>query len=248
MVQCRQADANVSDIIQSVISAQMLPKSNFTQTYNAYYAYVPNLSEPGQAGTPTATSENYTNSSNQLWLSFKKNGTGWTEYPPTCPVTEYRVCQLVNASYDLNIAFQNGGQTISGYPPTFLNPIDYPTVDLSKPSDLVQLSYSAFMSAFSNQLIGSLGSYNDSSNDPNSQPEFSIIDSNIENGPLLGSVDLDCFFALDTIYDTDKYAPLSPQRIQDIRFARNDTLDDLIPELAFNMTVSLMNDQLLAWV
>jgi hypothetical protein len=248
MVQCNRANASVADIMKSVISAQMQTTGNITQTYNAYYAYVPNLSEPGQIGTPIATSGNYSNRSNQLWLSFKRNGTGWTEYPPACPVVEYRVCNLVNASYDLNIAFQDGAQTVSGYPPTILNTVDYPIFDPSKPSDPVQLSYSAFMWAFADLLTGSMGSYNDSSNDPNSQSEYTKIDSDVKNTPLLGSVDLDCFFALDTIYDTDKYAPPSPQRMQDILFARNDTLDDLIPELAFNLTVSLMNDQLLAWV
>jgi hypothetical protein len=248
MVQCNRANASVADIMKSVISAQMQTTGNITQTYNSYYAYVTNLSEPGQIGTPIATSENYSNRSNQLWLSFKRNGTGWTEYPPACPVVEYRVCNLVNASYDLNIAFQDGAQTVSGYPPTILNTVDYPIFDPSKPSDPVQLSYSAFMWAFADLLTGSMGSYNDSSNDPNSQSEYTKIDSDVKNTPLLGSVDLDCFFALDTIYDTDKYAPPSPQRMQDILFARNDTLDDLIPELAFNLTVSLMNDQVLAWV
>jgi len=32
----------------------------------------------------------------------------------------------------------------------------------------------------------------------------------------------------------------------DVNLARNETLDVLIPELAFNTTVSLMNDPLLA--
>jgi hypothetical protein len=100
-----------------------------------------------------------------------------------------------------------------------------------------------------NQLTGSMGLYTDNSTSPNAPTEYTEINSNIENSPLLGSADLDCFFAIDAIFNPpDKWLdPPSPQRAQDILFAENNnTLENLIPELAFNLTVSLMNNNLLA--
>jgi hypothetical protein len=248
MVHCHPASANVSAIIENQISEQMKTQNNITELLNTYYAYVPDLSAPENAGILVDRLQQPSNGSNQLWLSFKRNGTGYTDQPiPTCPITEYRVCQLYNASYDLNLTFVEGNQTISGYP-TLLHPVDYP-VNLTTPSDMAQHSYSAYMWAFTNQLVGSMGFYNDTSTNKSTPAEYSEIKSGIEGTSLLGSSDLDCFFVTnDAILDGSNAtnSTISPQRRQDINFARNETLDVLIPELAFNTTVSLMNDLLLA--
>jgi hypothetical protein len=114
---------------------------------------------------------------------------------------------------------------------------------------MAQHSYSAYMWAFTNQLVGSMGFYNDISTNKSTPAEYSEIKSGIEGTSLLGSSDLDCFFVTnDAIFDGSNAtnSTISPQRQQDIKFARNETLDVLIPELAFNTTVSLMNDLLLA--
>jgi hypothetical protein len=248
MVHCQPASANVSEIIENQISEQMKTQNNITELLNAYYAYVPDLSAPENAGVSVGRLQQPSNGSNQLWLSFKRNGTGYTDQPiPTCPITEYRVCQLYNASYNLNFTFVEGNQTISGYP-TLLHHVDYP-VNFTAPSDMAQHSYSAYMWAFTNQLVGSMGFYNDTSTNKSTPAEYSEIKSGIEGTSLLGSSDLDCFFATnDDILDGNKAtnSKISPQRQQGINFARNETLDVLIPELAFNTTVSLMNDLILA--
>jgi hypothetical protein len=245
MVQCREANASVAQLIQNVIAAQMQPKNNIQQTYNSYFAYVPDLSTSDRLGNLSDRINDPTSGSNQLWLAFQTNNTEWVF--PKCNNTVNLVCQLVGASYDLKITFQDGKQNITGYPPSTFGPIDYPVVDLSRPSDPVQLAYSAYMWELSNQLTGSIGLYNDSSSSPNSQAEYLGINTSIENTALLGSVDLNCSFALDAIFYSDPWLdPPSSQRENDIQFAGGRNLTDLIHELAFNLTVSLMSDDLLA--
>jgi hypothetical protein len=245
MVQCEEANATVAQLIQNVIAAQMQPTGDIQQTYNAYFAYVPDLSAPNRLGNLSNRTNDPTSGSNQLWLAFQTNSTEWVF--PKCNNTVYQVCQLVKASYNLNITFQDGLQSITGYPPTTFDPVDYPVVDLSQPSNLVQLAYSAYMWELANQLTGSIWLYNDTSSSPDSQAEYVDINTNIQNTALLGSIDLNCSFALDAIFYTNPWLdPPSPQRERDIQFAGGRTLADLIPELAFNLTVSLINDDLLA--
>jgi hypothetical protein len=102
------------------------------------------------------------------------------------------------------------------------------------------------MWAFTNQLVGTMGFYNDTSSNKTTPAEYSEIQSRIETSSLLGSSDLDCFFVTNHVILGGSNAVNSQQRQQDINFARNETLDVLIPELAFNTTVSLMSDELLA--
>lgn len=247
MVQCETANQTVSAIIDEAIAQTMQPVNNITQFYNAYYAYVPDLSGLGNPANSVSREKYPLQSSNELWLAFKRNGTDYTSSPyPKCPVTEHRVCRLYNASYELGFTFVDGQQqSISGYPPKILEPIEYPVLNLTGVSDTVQFAYSAFFWSFTNLLVGSMGFYNESFTNTSAQAQYSDIGSSIENTALLGSSDLDCFFAFDTIFDPNPYAPISPQRAKDIQLARNEPLDELIPELAFNTTISLMNDPLL---
>jgi hypothetical protein len=251
-VQCAKANDTQVATLDQLISQQMQTQDNITQLVNAYYAYVPNLSAPDQAGIIVDRLQQPSNGSNELWLSFKRNGTGYTSDPVlTCPITEYRICKLYNANYDLTFTFMEGNQMVEGYPPTNLTEVAYPVLNLTAPSDLVQLAYSAYMWAFTNQLVGSMGFYNDTSTNKTTPAEYSEIKTGIGATSILGSSDLDCFFGTNSILpeipgSTSYTTTLSPQRQQDIDLAKNGTLDDLIPELAFNTTVSLMNDVLLA--
>lgn len=92
-VQCTKASENVSDIITKHIEDQMQTTDNITQIYNAYFAYIPDLSNASVAGSVPNRSKQPDRGSNELWLSFRRNGTGFTDYHiPTCPIIEYRVC------------------------------------------------------------------------------------------------------------------------------------------------------------
>jgi len=254
MVQCFEANDTQQAALEKLISQQLVtdPATNVTQLLNSYFAYVPDLSEPDEAVNLVDRLQQPSNGSNELWLSFRRNGTGWIESPiPTCPIIEYRVCKLYNATYNLNLTFEEGNQTVMGYPPTLLNEVEFPVLNLSAPSNLPQMAYSAYMWAFTNQLVGSMGFYNDTSINKTTPALYSEIRTNIGATSILGSSDLDCFFGTNDIIPdipgTANYSTLySPQRQQDINLAQNRTLDELVPELAFNTTVSLMSDALLA--
>jgi hypothetical protein len=252
-VECSVASDSISAIIAARVQDQMRTKNNVTQVQNAYFAYVPDLDNTETAPTAADRLLEPARGSNQLWLSFRRNGTGYTYYPvPTCPVVEYRVCQLYNTSYDLNITFVDGNQTVSGPKPAILNKIDYPITNSSAPSDPAQHSYSAFFWVFSEQLIGTMGFYNNTITNA-SNPRgatYTQIQSTLQATSLLGTSDLDCFFQAHHIWTDEHnittFTEDSPQRIQDINLAKGKTLDELIPELAFNITTSFMSSDLLA--
>jgi hypothetical protein len=245
MVQCGEASETEKALIQNVIAAPTQPSEGIQQTYSAYFAYVPDLSTADTFGNISTRTDDPTKGSNQLWLAFQRNDTGW-EFPK-CNDVVYQVCQLVNANYSLTISFENGNQIISTNPPEILEPIDYPVVNLSVSSDPVQLSYSAYMWAFTDLLKGSIGLFTDNTTGSQTPAQYVEISSNIQNTALLGSSDLNCAFALDSIFKNESsLAPPTPQRAQDIQLAGGKKFDELIPELAFNLTVSLLNDDLLA--
>jgi hypothetical protein len=158
------------------------------------------------------------------------------------------VCELYNASYDLTLTFSETNQTITKNSVQLLNEVDYPTVDPNKISDLVQHSYSAYFGAFTDQLIGSIGIYNDTTLSNSSSPSlFSEIKTQLEHTSLLGASDLDYFFSQNhALYANSTSYTNSDQRLEDIRLAQNQTLEFLIPELVFNTTVSFMTSDLLS--
>jgi hypothetical protein len=81
--------------------------------------------------------------------------------------------------------------------------------------------------------------------------QFGVIDSPIQRTSLLGSKDLDAYFEFDEekeLYKDQNISiafDLSDQRLDDKAMARNLTLDVLIEELSFNLTVSMMHNRLL---
>ncbi len=111
---------------------------------------------------------------------------------------------------------------------------------------MAQHAYSAFMWVLGDQVVGSFGWFE--ATDPNNSSntkQFAMINSPIQHNVLLGSSDLDVFFN----YNEEPRACRTPskdlQRQQDIDLARNRTLGKLIEELSFNVTVSLMHNDLL---
>ncbi len=78
-------------------------------------------------------------------------------------------------------------------------------------------------------------------------PEYSTIDTPLEHSSVLGSKDLDYFFDLnEEVNSNPPNFTLSDQRLLDKALAQNQSLPFLIEHLAFNITMSLMNDPLLA--
>jgi hypothetical protein len=238
MVECEKASPSVTGIIDRLLAKEIaMPQGTDIEQWNGYFAFVPDLSIGGNISALIDRTEQPYNSSNQLWMTFRRyafNSAGQKVIEPA-----HLVCQLYNASYNISLQFEEGNQTITTNSLSILNMVDYPQANLSAPSDLVQHAYSAYMWALTEQLVGSMGFYNDTS--PNSlTPTFTEINTLIGNTLLLGTSDLDPFF------DLHHYSRIGDQRLQDIQLARNRTLDVLIRELAFNTTLSFMNSDLLS--
>lgn len=215
---------------------------------NFYFAFVPDLSGPEVKAILANRFQQPANGSNQLWMTFQRYVINSTD--AKVPQPRHLVCQLYNASYDLSLSFVENSQNITTNSLQILNAIDYPSVDPTTPSDLVQHAYSAYMWAFTDQLIGWIGIYNDTSlgNSSGGITEFSEIQTQIEHTSLLGSSDLDYFFDQNhDLFSNTSTGSNSDQRTQDIDLAQNQTLDFLIPELAFNTTLSFMASDLLSY-
>jgi hypothetical protein len=158
----------------------------------------------------------------------------------------YTTCQLFNSSYDVNLSFNEGLQIIIPENVTQLNTVDYPDINAPYSSDLmVRYAYSAYFWAIAGLLVGSMGicsEYAPISSIPISN--YAEIATEFERTSLLGSSDF------DVVFDENLYlgnaTVLSDQKLVDIGLARNDTLDVLIPELGFNITMSLMSSDLLS--
>jgi hypothetical protein len=221
-------------------------QSNVTEKDDFYFAFVPELGGNATKAILSNRFQQPASASNELWMRFQRyiiDSTGAKVNQP-----RYLVCQLYNASYNLSLSFVETEQTITNNLLTLLNTVDYPKDDPSTPSDLVQHAYAAYMWAFTDQLIGSIGIYNGTAlNSSSTITEFSEIKTQIEHTSLIGSSDLDYFFDKNhDIYGSKKAHVNTDQRNEDIALAGNKTLDVLIYELSFNTTVSFMTSSLLS--
>jgi hypothetical protein len=132
-----------------------------------------------------------------------------------------------------------------------LEPVPFPSDTPGMISNMAQHAYSAFMWSITDQLVGKFAWYeevNPSSSASSSRPsQYGALESAIQRTSLLGSLDLDAYFDLDEergLYRNQNLT-LGDQRLMDKRMARNRTLDVLIEELSFNVSVGLMRDTLL---
>lgn len=229
---------------------------------DAYYALVP--SHDGDiANTTTLLYEgtNFTaldqprlqeqpmNATNELWMKFHRytvddNGDRAVDSNGNSIVMPmYSTCNLWNASYEVDFSFAEGAQTITKNAVELLNPVDYPIGDPSKASDLVQLSYSAMFAVLTDQVVGHMGIFIDNET---STPQYGSISTEIQHNSLLGSNDLDYFFYLNQLVTKQPPARLSDQRLLDKALAQNQTIPFLVEQLSFNITLSMLNDPVLA--
>ena len=188
--------------------------------------------------------------SNEIWVKFMRYLTNDAGDPVLdssqnkIPEAKYVTCSLWNASYDIEVSFDNGDQSVRSNDMRLVNPVSYPMLDLQEPSDLVQMAYSAVFWVLCDQLVGSMGLI-ESTQTADVIPTYGSMSTNIEHNSLLGSNDLDYFFDLNLKVLNVTRTMLSPQRLIDKALAQNKTLPFLIEELSFNITVSLLSNPLL---
>ena len=238
-----------------------LQKDSLNETF-AYYAFVPSFGNYDGFNGLTFNGTNFTaldeprlqekpmNATNELWMKFYRylrdmDGNLILDAQHQRIVEpQYVVCNLWNASYHLNFSFINGTQNVTNNSITLVNKVQYPNIEPSEASNLVQLSYSAFFWALCDQVVGSIGLLSNTKN-ATPIPTYGSISTNIEHTSLLGSNDLDYFFDLNSEVLNVSNTVLSPPRRADKALAQNQTLPALIEQLSFNMTVGLLNEPLL---
>jgi hypothetical protein len=190
------------------------------------------------------------NATNEVWLfyysySIDANGSyvlDPNEYDQQYLTPQYSVCSLWNATYDLEFAFDDGQQNVTTNDIMLLNSVAYPSYGTT---DFVQMAYSAVFWVLADQLVGFMGVISRAKNGTGTT-SYGSIDTNMKHNNLLGSKGLDYFFEQNANAEHQVEWPFSEQRVNDKNLAENQTLSYLIQQLSFNITVSLMNNPLLA--
>jgi hypothetical protein len=264
-VQCEQANSTVATSTKDLHLQKMQTlQGTYLEMINAFYAFVPSLdvdlngiSIVDSNGTKiTALSEPRLqqphSAINELWFTFirynrTKNGTVLTDANGTkLAERQFYQCKLYHAIYNINLQFDNGSQIITKTKIDVLDTVNFPDNDPSVPTNLTEHSYSAYFSAFTDQLVGSMGFFNDTMPDGVRSPAFSQVDTAIVRNSLLGSNDLDFYFDTNKqLYLNNTDQPLSPQRRLDKALANNQTLPYLMESLAFNITISFLTNPFL---
>jgi hypothetical protein len=248
IVQCETANSSVATRIASLLKDKMaIPLGTAKETVNAYYSFVPVFDAAGEViALSKPRLQSPSNATNQLWITFLRYAidSGGNRIQER----HYQVCQLYNATYDLRLEWDRGVQNVKGSYGV-LEEVHFPNDQSDTVSDVSQHAYSAFLWALTDQIVGAFSWFVEGDQSkPYLSPEFGVIDTPIQHTSLLGSSDLDVFFDLNKNKGWYKYEntrQLSDQRLQDKALARNRTLDVLIEELSFNMTVSLLHNELL---
>jgi hypothetical protein len=248
IVRCATANSSVATSMESLLKDEMaIPVGTANKTVNVYYGFVPAFDAAGEViplSKPRGQSPS--NASNQLWITFLR----YASDPDGHRIQRrhFQLCQLHNATFDLELAWAGGVQKINGSY-RVLEEVHFPNHKADKISDMSQHAYSAFLWVLTDQLVGAFSWFVDQDRSkPSLFPEFGVIDTPLQRTSLLGSPDLDVFFDLNKNKGWNKDEDptrLSDQRLQDKALSRNRTLDVLIEELSFNMTVSLLHNELL---
>lgn len=247
-VRCREANSTTADRINKAIAAGEERSSTETirQVETAYHAFVPAVSSDHDiAGQADVRFQLLANASNEVWMAFERyvNTTG-----KKCHHEKYyQVCSLWNATYDLTLSWENDFQKVSGvWNP--MHEVSYPPVDPPKAvTEMTRHAYSAFFWALADQIVGTFGRFEEKLLNSSESRYFPLIRCPIQHNSLLGSSDLAVFFDYNEDNDACQtpYTNLSAQRRQDVDRARGRTMGKLIEELSFNLTISLMHNDLL---
>lgn len=206
-VECENASPQEIQIIDTQIEAQVSAQGATSIAHEInYFAFVPLLTPDENEIDESSPFPGYqvsailgnrpqqpVNASNELWMAFSTYDDGSSCLNPANSSLKHMVCRLVNVSYAVEFVFVNGVQTITGSNRT-LGRVPYPEVNGSVASNLTQFAYSAYMWAFTNQLIGSVGLYSEKLANGSAGRRFNQIQTQIQDTILLGSSDLDVVF------------------------------------------------------
>jgi hypothetical protein len=252
IIKCSDANETEKNVIDDFLQEEMATvRDTLVETDNAYFSFVPTYNSTGGLTAVSHPRQQVPSTPmNELWMTFLRatiNDEG-----ERVKLRHYQICRPHNASYSLEVSQYHGLQNVSGNYEVG-ETISFPDEKPNEISNMTQHAYTAFMWVVCDGLIGKLAWLNDTSvsDDQQAAAQYGVIDSPIQRTSLLGSVDLDAYFEFDEekeLYKGQNMSTvfkLSDQRLQDKTMARNRTLDVLIEELSFNLTVSMMHNRLL---
>lgn len=250
-VTCEEANSTIATIIDSIRDDDVRNNSvgSLAEKSNYFYAFVPDLitnagntsaKNNGVLLTPKLRLPQPQNASNELWMAYSRYTGHLDSQGNMATEDHYLVCKLHNASYNILVMFEEGAQEITNLSTANKNIVEYPKNDSPISDEIFQQhAYSAVFWAMTDLLVGSMGFFVQNTSPPTN---FTEITTDLQYISLIGSSDLQAFF--------DSNHPgangISDQRNQDIELAHNRTLDVLIPELMFNITMSFMSSNLLS--
>lgn len=273
---CKDADNFQTQVINATVNKTMsIREGTYVEGINAFSAFIPiygGLSDDIDSNTTTvivngtlmtalwvADLERPLNSStNEIWMRFyryKKDSSGQyirgADGQKIPPDLHFLTCMLYNATYNVSFTWNGGVQSVVQNSIELLGPVLYPNDTISRPSNVTAHAYSSIFLVLANEIVGTMAFYKDTATNTTDYveepPVFSSIQTQVLDNSLTGSDDLDYFFAVNKeLFTNDPPEPLSDQRLQDKAVAKNRTLDLLIEELSFNITISLLHDPLLA--
>jgi hypothetical protein len=252
IIKCGDANETEKQAIVEFWQEEMnTSRGDLKQTDSAYFGFVPTYNSSGNLTAISRPRQQIPSKPmNELWMTFLRPEIN--DQGDRIKSRHYQICRPHNASYSLNISQYHGNQTVSRKYEVG-DTIPFPNEKPSEISNMTQHAYTAFMWVVCDQLVGRLAWLNDTSVEDNRQAaaQFGVIDSPIQRTSLLGSLDFDAYFEFDeekALYKDQNMSTafkLSDQRLKDKAMARNRTLDVLIEELSFNLTVSMMHNRLL---
>ncbi|KAG9195944.1 hypothetical protein G6011_01065 [Alternaria panax] len=252
IVRCAEANETEQYKIDGLLKEEMnVPHGTLNETAVAYFGFVPTYnSSRDLIAVSQPRQQMPSKPMNELWMTFLRPEID--DQGKRVKTRHYQICRPHNASYSLEISQYHGVQNVSSKYEVG-EAIPFPNERPHEISNMTQHAYTAFMWVVCDQLVGKLAWWTDTSIEDEQQAaaQFGIIDSPIQRTSLLGSSDLDAYFEFDEergLYKDQNISTafdLSDQRLQDKAMARNRTLDVLIEELSFNLTVSMMHNRLL---
>lgn len=153
-IQCGKANESVAAIIGTIrnTSIASYTGNNIRQYANYYFAFVPDFSNAGNAsrldnGVSALVSSRLqqpVSGSNQLWMAYSQyylDAQGQRKMQD-----HFSVCQLWNASYQVDITFNQTFQSVTPTKIDYQNVVEYPDENAPYSLDLmVQHAYSAYM-------------------------------------------------------------------------------------------------------
>ena len=243
-IRCNKPNASAVVLIDDLLSQRMdTLQGSLKEITSSYYSFVPGF-EVLPDGTRKVVAldkprpQMPVNATNELFITFLR-ATKDEIGNVTSVERHYSACRLFNVTFDITLQFDRGIQSIRNNSITFHGNDPVPYGD-PHPTGMGAQAYGSVFWAIADGIVGSMSL----SLDTATETKLGFIDTRLSHTALLGSDDLDYFFWLNqrNIYPIDTNYLLGKQRLQDKALARNRTLDILLEELSFNVTVSLLHN------